>query len=139
MELEQFKREASLVDPLVFYQRFCDYLKAGCTEIEAYEKTECDYRKIFDKNRYSSYTEFCNVTGVTKKLVDIELEKFKKDALLVERLAFYQRYWKYLKAGCTEIEAYEKTECDYRKIFDKNKYSSFMSFYKVKTKYIKVK
>jgi hypothetical protein len=69
----------------------------------------------------------------------MELEQFKREASLVDPLVFYQRFWKYLKEGCTQNEAYEKTETDYRKIFDKNKYSGFDSFYRVKTKLIKVK
>ena len=44
---------------------------------------------------------------------------------------FYDQYFKFVKTGITQIEAYEKTELLYRKTFGCNKYANYKSFRRV--------
>ena len=47
---------------------------------------------------------------------------------LVYPREFDKRFWQYVRECRTHKQAYQKTESDYRTVYDKNKYSSFESF-----------
>lgn len=59
--------DVKLHKPQEFDQRFEKHYKQSETYVEAYYKTEKDYRAVFGENKYSSYNSFRNSYNTRKQ------------------------------------------------------------------------